>query len=180
MTSKIPSHMRCKKEQTDFSSLLMWNVGENADSKQETFSYYISLRTDKSDEGSHHPQADSKKNSDWSHPVRLTATERGTKLTVAVPVCDGDLHTRPLCISGFFRQGLHYFVLREHESPSCLIHNKTQVPLCYGHQNPALITAGMCGLLNFSIHLKCINIYFCGGREKIMRSFFLVIYFPGF
>ncbi|XP_055998709.1 intermembrane lipid transfer protein VPS13B-like isoform X2 [Ostrea edulis] len=143
VTSKIPSHMRCKKEQTDFSSLLMWNVGENADSKQETFSYYISLRTDKSDEGSHHPQADSKKNSDWSHPVRLTATERGTKLTVAVPVCAGDLHTRPLCISGFFRQGLHYFVVREHESPSCLIHNKTQVPLCYGHQNPALITAGI-------------------------------------
>lgn len=134
--------MKTKRDQTDFSPLLTWNMANTIESKEEAFSYYISLSTSQWNENSDHPEPHSVVDFDWSHPVRLTSTEKGTKLTVAVPTQDCDLHTWPLCITGFFRQGLHYYVVREHESPSCVIHNNTQFPLCYGHQNPALLTAG--------------------------------------
>lgn len=153
ISKHIPSHLKSEKDQSDFSPLLDWNLTTSTETTEEAFSHYISIRTNQSDEssvrtsqsaeGSDAIKPGSVRDCDWSPPVRLTATEKGTKLTVAVPTPDCDLHTRPVCVTGFFRQGLHYYVIREHESPSCLIHNHTQVPLCYGHQNPSLVTAGM-------------------------------------
>ncbi|XP_061177950.1 intermembrane lipid transfer protein VPS13B-like [Saccostrea echinata] len=142
-SSNIQSHLKCKKDQTDFSPLLTWNALESTDVKEEIFSHYISIKTIQSNKSSDLPETHSESISDWSHPVRMIATEKGTKLTLAVPTTDGDLHTRPVCVTGFFRQGIHYYVVREDESPSCLIYNKTTFPLCYGHQNLALLTAGI-------------------------------------
>ncbi|XP_063419366.1 intermembrane lipid transfer protein VPS13B-like [Mytilus trossulus] len=81
-------------------------------------------------------------NNDWSFPVRLVANEKPGRVTVSIPVLTETVMSLPLCIVGQTRNGVSYFIVKEDNSPSCLLYNFTTVPIVYGYQNISISRAG--------------------------------------
>ncbi|CAC5371338.1 VPS13B [Mytilus coruscus] len=79
---------------------------------------------------------------DWSFPVRLVANENPGRVTVSTPVQTETVMSLPLCIVGQTRNGVSYFIVKEDNSPSCLLYNFTTVPIVYGYQNISISRAG--------------------------------------
>ena len=129
---QIPSHRKCPSGESDLFPLLSWNPPADPESLQDKqkFIHYISVKQSNQSEN---PTQELE--SDWSHPVRLSANESGSKVTLSMPVCNGEYTTVPLCVTGHDRRGLTYFVIREDSSPFFLLYNHTSVPVVYGHQN---------------------------------------------
>ena len=134
----IPTHVKVKKDQeSDLHPLLLWNISCDPDDDREPVSdddnlvFYMALKHVVSDAAC-----------DWSHPVRLLGNKDGVRMTISVPGTPDSEEYKPLCITGHERGGISYFVIREDNSPVCLVQNMLDVPLYYGHQNKSITEAG--------------------------------------
>lgn len=133
----IADHSKVKNQDTDLCPLLHWSLGNSQESaplqEDDSLVYYMSLQPIKTD--------NCEKDLDWSNPVRLMANKNAVRTTVSVP--RPGLLAEPVCITGQERNGVAYFVMLQDKSPSCLLHNSTNLPMYYGHHNINITTPGV-------------------------------------
>ncbi|XP_033726572.1 vacuolar protein sorting-associated protein 13B-like isoform X2 [Pecten maximus] len=133
----IPDHSKVDRQDTDLCPLLQWSLDHSQDSvllqEEDSLVHYLSLQPIKTENCDIDP--------DWSHPVRLLANKNAVRATVAVP--RPGQWTEPICITGQERNGVAYFVMRKDNSPSCLLHNSTNLPVYYGHHNVNITYPGI-------------------------------------
>lgn len=93
---------------------------------------------------------------EWACPLRVTATENGTRSTVTLPKppdCQSDIHTIPLVVTGHLKDGVTYLVVQEDKAPACVVHNHCTFPLSFGQ---AVVNMSSTGKL----FKDCLNQYF--------------------
>ncbi|KAL3889914.1 hypothetical protein ACJMK2_002232 [Sinanodonta woodiana] len=143
----LPSHQSCDKLTSDIQPLLSVPViaSNQADlpmsTMETTFTHYLSFRgtTRQGSEFKDSPELE------WSYPVRLTTSETGTRMTMSVLVWEKETRRcKPLCLSGYVRNDISYFVLRNDQAPFCLIRNNCSFPLVFGQ---ALMNLSLSGVV---------------------------------
>lgn len=89
------------------------------------------------------PLSPSKKNFDWTFPVRLVANESGCRMTTSLTVdSNNSVNQEALCITSQEKDGVTYITIQIDSAPSCLIKNHCNISLYYGQTLMDVATSG--------------------------------------
>ncbi|XP_052096921.1 intermembrane lipid transfer protein VPS13B-like isoform X1 [Mytilus californianus] len=132
-----------QSKSTDTTPLPSWAgyTMEDTENIHITFVNYVMIKPQTTNQNTASAERSSTYD-DWSFPVRLVANENPGRVTVSIPVQTETVMSLPLCIVGQTRNGVSYFIVKEDNSPSCLLYNFTTVPIVYGYQNISISRAG--------------------------------------
>ncbi|KAJ8322215.1 hypothetical protein KUTeg_000686 [Tegillarca granosa] len=150
----IPSHVKCKKYDSDIYPLTKWCLLEEMESanpqhsnKSDDYVQYFSLMDNTpANHKSCNSSSESTENvdslvSDWSYPLRLLSNENKARMTLSLPRPGETPY--PLCITSHIKNGVCYFVIEEDNSPICRLCNKTSIPVHYGYYDNIVAMSGV-------------------------------------
>ncbi|KAJ8322323.1 hypothetical protein KUTeg_000794 [Tegillarca granosa] len=150
----IPSHVKCKKDDSDIYPLTKWYLLEEMESanpqhsnKSDDYVQYLLLMDNTpANHKSCNSSSESTENvdslvSDWSYPLRLLSNENKARMTLSLPRPGETPY--PLCITSHIKNGVCYFVIEEDKSPICRLCNKTSIPVHYGYYDNIVAMSGV-------------------------------------
>ena len=170
---EINSHLGCQRDRSDLQPLTFLplqyscDIQQTCDIDQDTdIVNYLTLKNsgrivqnkentspssntkETGGEGFSEVSSPSCSDFDWTFPVRLLASENGSRMTTSLTVGKNqDVKQEALCITGVEKNGIIYFTIQVDTAPSCFIQNQCYFPLYYGQTLMDLSISGKLILL---------------------------------